>query len=221
MQMNTVFKNNHFVVVNKPAGTLSTPSRMGRTDPRPVIGILLQQNLGQKIYPVHRLDEEVSGLLLFAWNDSAHKAANRWFELHEVRKTYEAISVVPSIGPPFKPGEVNIWKSKLMRGKKRAYEADYGKESVTKSKLVTFDANRSIWHLQPLTGRSHQLRYEMSKHGYPINGDGLYGSAHPHQEDGSIALRAVHLDFSAANQHGDFGLPTALSLKSIEPITLM
>jgi tRNA pseudouridine32 synthase/23S rRNA pseudouridine746 synthase len=215
MQLTVVFKNTHFVIIDKPAGTLSVPSRMGKDDPRPVIGIKLQNQLGVRIFPVHRLDEEVSGLLMFALTPAAHKAANHWFEHHEVIKTYEACSVIPSGEIKSAIGDLNIWESLLMRGKKRAYEAKFGKKALTKSKLMICQNDMSIWHLQPLTGRSHQLRYEMAKHNFPINGDILYGSRRPGPTAGGIALRAINLDFTAASGHLDFDLPKSINLNSI------
>lgn len=219
MQINIVFRNSNFIVIDKPAGALSTPSRMGRSDPRPVVGIILQEQLATKIFPVHRLDEEVSGLLLFALNASAHREANRWFETHEVRKTYEAASVALPADQNPNAQTVLIWKSKLLRGKKRAYEADFGKESLTKAKLLISEPDRTIWHLQPLTGRSHQLRYEMAKHGFPIDGDILYGSDRTNKSGEGIALRAIHLDFRSASKAGELGLPTNLQLTSLATFT--
>ena len=61
------------VVVDKPAGWLSVPSHAGTADPRPVVGTRLQTQLGGRLWPVHRLDEDVSGLLLFARSAAAHR----------------------------------------------------------------------------------------------------------------------------------------------------
>ena len=93
MPISIVFQNSNFAVVHKPAGTLSVPSRMGLKDPRPVAGLWLQDHLAQKVYPVHRLDEDTSGLLLFALTSEAASAGNKWFESHTIVKTYEAISL--------------------------------------------------------------------------------------------------------------------------------
>ncbi len=87
-----IFQNQHFVAVDKPAGWLSVPSRWGTDEERPCVGLLLQEQLRSKIYPVHRLDEPVSGLLLFALNAAAHRAANAWFADHHIQKTYEAMT---------------------------------------------------------------------------------------------------------------------------------
>lgn len=210
-----IFQNQHFCAVYKPAGTLSVPSRQGAADLRPVVGRDLEKQLSRQIWPCHRLDEDVSGLILFALDAKAHKAANLWFEKHDVLKTYAALAPLVGAIPPV--NDVQNWQCRLMRGKKRAYEAGFGKESRTKAWRVGTSIYNSkevaLWHLQPLTGRSHQLRYEMSRHGWPILGDALYGSDQAFQEPG-IALRAITLDFSGALNRDEFQLPERLDCAS-------
>jgi tRNA pseudouridine32 synthase/23S rRNA pseudouridine746 synthase len=211
-----VFQNQHFCVVDKPAGALSVPSRTGAADPRAVVGRDLETQLSRQIWPCHRLDEDVSGLLLFALTAPAHKAANNWFEKHEVIKTYAALAPLAGTLPPM--NEAQDWRCRLMRGKKRAYEAAFGKDARTKAWRVANSSYHgtsvALWHLQPLTGRSHQLRYEMARHGWPIIGDKLYGSEQSFHEPG-IALRATSLDFNSATNRGDFELPTLLQCTRI------
>ena len=104
------------------------------------------------------------------------------------------------------------WKCRLLRGKKRSYESPQGKDSVT---LATYLGMREVfqkWDLNPVTGRSHQLRYEMSRHGYPIVGDALYGSKEESTGD-AIALRAYRIDFSRAPKAKDYDLPLELLIK--------
>lgn len=213
-QLKIVFSNQHAAVVFKPAEQLSVPSRHGATDPRPVTGRLLEAQLGQRVWPCHRLDEDVSGLLLFALNSDCHKAVNSWFELHKIQKLYQALAC--GEGPLPKVGAEQTWTCRLMRGKKRSYEAAFGKESVTKAVLNLPPQNdihpsRSVWSLSPLTGRPHQLRYEMTRHGFPIVGDKLYGSTAEFNEPG-IALRAVSLNLEACEGREKFGLPNTIAL---------
>ena len=216
MPISIVFQNSNFAVVHKPAGTLSVPSRMGLKDPRPVAGLWLQDHLAQKVYPVHRLDEDTSGLLLFALTAAAASAGNNWFESHTIVKTYEAISLPVPEEDDKGWEQVQTWESRLMRGKRRAYEASFGKSSVTKSKLVGATADgRSIWHLQPITGRAHQLRYEMSRHGFPIDGDHLYGSKESAKNAPGIDLCAFHLDFSHCPDYSNFEIPSTLEVNSL------
>lgn len=221
MTLNIVFKNTEFVIIDKPGGMLSVPSRLGAKDPRPVAGICLQTELGQQVFPVHRLDEDVSGLLMFALTTAAHRIANKWFEQHQIVKTYEALATVAENVDltPWTPPV--LWECKLMRGKKRAYEAEFGKPAVTRAMLVSITPeHKTTWHLQPLTGRSHQLRYEMMRHGFPIDGDSLYGSKVLFTEKNSIGLRAVQLDFRVCNNRTQYSLPEIISLPTTVPINL-
>lgn len=219
MNLAIVFKNLHFVIIDKPAAVLSVPSRMGRSDPRPVAGISLQEQLGCRVFPVHRLDEDTSGLLMFALNPQASRAANLWFENHEIIKTYEALSIpVPSHDFPRWSTE-QTWENRILRGKKRAYEAAHGKPSVTKARCVTDSSgNKSVWHLQPITGRSHQLRFEMARHGFPIAGDTLYGSVQTSDHELGIDLRAFKLDMTQCKSRNNFNLPEILSVAALRPV---
>lgn len=185
--MKILFQNQHFVILDKPANMLSVPGRFA-DDERPVVGSLLQQQLQTQVFPVHRLDFEVSGILLFALSAAAHSAANQWFEKKTVKKIYQALSAGTE------PSEKKMqWKSKLLRGKKRTFESPAGKSALT---LATFQKKTSqglFWYLEPVTGRSHQLRYEMAKHLFPIHGDTLYGSQQTWPQ--GIALRACQIEF--------------------------
>lgn len=213
-----IFQNEHFVVVDKSAETLSVPSRRGANDPRPVVGTILQDSLKARIFPVHRLDEDVSGLLLFAFTAEAHRAANKWFEAHSVVKTYEALSIPVLTDMTGSRATTQTWKCKLMRGKKRAYEADFGKDSLTRALHVGHTPlGRSVWHLQPLSGRSHQLRYEMARHGFPVDRDQLYGSDKAPQPGKGIDLRSFRLDFNNCDGRERFDLPPDIQIATNIP----
>lgn len=208
-----VFQNEHFVIVDKAPLVLSVPSRMGEDETRPVLGLILEKDLGRTVYPVHRLDFEVQGLIMYALTPAAHKAGNAWFEQKIVFKKYSALSM-PAKDGEFKVGVPLEWKCRLLRGKKRAYESPHGKDSLTKALLVSIlDSGYFHWELSPITGRSHQLRYELFRHGMPIVGDQLYGSDLKFDQEG-IALRSFMLDFSKAKNREDFSLPEKIISKT-------
>lgn len=234
IEIKIIFQNKDVVVLDKPAGVLTTPSRAGADDQRSVLGVELQKTIGHQIFPVHRLDFEVSGLVMFALNAQAHKMTNRWFERRCVHKHYEALSLsqqnfshipanLPIARTSFhaKLGQSYEWKCQLLRGKRRAYEHAKGDLSLTKVSLVDEVSHRKVkeqilwrWRLEPITGRSHQLRYEMSRHGYAIVGDGLYGSNQKWETD-QIALRAVEIDFSEISDSDRLGLPAHLKTEGL------
>ncbi len=208
--MQIVFENANFVVANKKSGWLTIPGRFGDKDPRPCLGLELQKTVGSQIWPVHRLDFEVSGLVLFAKTAEAHKVANKAFETQQIKKTYEALTEGSA------PNEQNFrWESKLLRGKKRAYEHAAGKTSITVAQFVGVKNGNLNWSLHPLTGRPHQLRVHLAQHGFPILGDSLYGSKYAFAKD-SIALRAIRLEFSHCPELLNLGLPESLNESGLE-----
>lgn len=209
----TVFDNPHFIIVDKSANVLSVPSRMGVDEKRPILGLILEQDLKITLYPVHRLDFEVQGLIMFAKTPAAQRAANGWFEKKIVEKIYCAITTSNS---EFSVGEHFEWKCRLLRGKKRAYESAHGKESVTLAHLLKIDDSGYFhWELRPVTGRSHQLRFELFRHGMPIVGDVLYGNDEKFKEEG-IALRAFQIDFKKALDRENFLLPEFVTSKKLQ-----
>lgn len=208
MALPVVFANAQVVVVDKPAGWLSVPSRLGADDARPCVGLTLQAELGARLWPTHRLDEEVSGLLLFARSADAHRQLCQGFEAHLIDKTYRAVceGALPADAAL---GETRRWTATLLRGKKRAYLHPAGKLALTDVTLLAVEDGRSTWQLEPRTGRSHQLRVELGRRGCPIVGDQLYGSQAPFA-GGGIALRAVSLSFQRLPGRAELALPLRL-----------
>lgn len=223
-----VFENEYLVVVIKNPGELSTPSRMGKQDVRSVLGLRLQQQLKTTLFPVHRLDFEVGGLILFAKSSKAHTAAQKWFEQKTVQKTYRAWSSEKSFRnwPStlhkeetdliLQPGNSWQWSSKILRGKKRSFVSPHGDLAETQ---VQFIGERIIgeqkileWDLQPQTGRSHQLRLEMAQHGFPICADRLYGSSLQTVPHDKIFLWAFALDLKKIPMTERWGLPEKLEI---------
>lgn len=216
---------NDLIFVDKPVDWLTVPSRFEDNDPRPILGRELEKKLNRRVWPVHRLDFEVSGVTLFALSEESHRRGNRWFEKKQVRKRYEAITGgvdfshwpadLPAARAPLElqAGQTFQWSCKILRGKRRSYENPKGDLAQTEARHEGRDEQgRHRWSLWPLTGRPHQLRFEMSRHGLPIWGDELYGSKKT-WPGGGIALRAVELDFSAIADRAE--LPAVVSAKGL------
>ncbi|HEX4925869.1 MAG TPA: RNA pseudouridine synthase [Bdellovibrionales bacterium] len=215
--MDTLFENEQFIIVDKPGGWLSVPSNFGEEDPRPVLSLEVSKKLGQQIWPVHRLDLDVTGVVLLAKNARAHQLANTWFENRSIDKTYEAWTEGEA------PAERSFeWSSMLQRGKKRSFESPKGKLAVTRAywrKTSEFNGLPiQQWALDPITGRPHQLRVHLSKNGFPILGDKLYGSTREFFPS-TLALRAVRLDFSQCEEAQRLGLPKDVSAPNLQALT--
>lgn len=205
-----VFENSDFWAVEKPALWLTVPGRAGSQDPRPVLRHVFEKQVKTPVYAVHRLDFEVSGLVLFAKNAVAHRLASQAFENHEAQKVYWA-RTERNEGRDAEVGQEFVWDFHLVRGKKRSFEAPHGKRAITNAVVVKDDGTLLDWQLRPLTGRSHQLRLSLSRAGFPIIGDQLYGAQTPYDREG-IALRAIALTIPALRM--DIRLAPTLSQKA-------
>jgi tRNA pseudouridine32 synthase/23S rRNA pseudouridine746 synthase len=213
--MSVVFENEAVLAVDKPAGTLTVPSRLGAADERPCLGRMLEAAHGVRLWPVHRLDFEVSGLVIFAKTAAAHRIASQAFEGRRVHKHYEALCE----GEAAVPASFR-WESLLVRGKKRSFAAPHGARAVTHARAVAridgaglLAAGQSTtllrFELEPETGRPHQLRVHLATAGFPIAGDRLYGAKTTLRAPHAIALRAVRLELDEAARAA-LGLPPAL-----------
>ncbi len=211
-----MFENEHFVAVDKEAGWLTIPGRLGAQDPRPILVEALSLQLQQKVFVIHRLDADVSGLVLFAKDANAHRQASLWFEKHSIAKTYQAFTEVHT---PVKVGDRFVWQDKLVRGKKRTFIAEHGKESRTDATCTDIQQYRNHavagWSLMPLTGRTHQLRVHLSSQGFPILGDSLYGSRLAWSSLKGIALRNFSLLFQACQEAANLGLPREIQVPEL------
>ena len=223
--MRIIFENQHLCAVEKPGGVLTVPARTGAADPRPCLGRQLEQQLRVRLWPVHRLDLEVSGLVVFAKNADAHRVASSAFEQRRVHKRYEALTEGAERADPavttFK------WESLLVRGKKRSFEAPHGKPAVTESQLLGRvpsarwlgpgvegpPAELLHFSLEPHTGRAHQLRVHLARAGFPVVGDALYGALVPFAVPLTIALRSVRLELTDDGDRRALGLDAPLEIE--------
>lgn len=168
----TIFENNNIVVMNKPAGLLSVPDRM-----QSAVSLkeILEQRYG-KIFTVHRLDKDTSGVILFAKNEAAHKYFSGVFENRTVRKIYYGFVH----GSPSEPsGEVDapIMEHPVQKGVMVVNPK--GKPAQTLYEVVRDFQLYSFVQFQILTGRTHQIRLHCKQLGHPIVCDAVYGDGQP------------------------------------------
>lgn len=182
--MIVLFETAQVLVVDKPPGITVIPDRHGNPD----LVSQLSAARGERLWVVHRLDREVSGVLALARSADAHRQLNAAFEGRTAEKTYRAVS---GGEPPGPPGWTVTWDDLLLHGKKRSYVSPHGKQAVTDARFLGGEPGALRWELAPRTGRTHQLRVHLAGAGFPIAGDVLYGSAAAWAA--GIALRAVRL----------------------------
>ena len=178
------------IVVNKPPG-LAT--QRGTSTKEHLDGLLdgLADEGGARPKLVHRLDKDTSGALLLARGARAAAAFSKSFSGRTARKIYWAIVVgVPEIRDGFI--DLPLAKQPGTGGEKMHVDEENGLASRTRYRVIERAGNRAAWvELQPLTGRTHQLRVHMAAIGHPVVGDGKYGGQEAYLT-GTIS-RKLHL----------------------------
>jgi len=182
-----IYKDDEIIAINKPAGL---PTQGGSKQTRHVDGlsVALQFDYDEKPRLVHRLDKDTSGVLLLARTRAAAKALTEAMRHKQTRKIYWA--VVAGVPTPYL-GEIKYGLvkagghgargegEKMIAVHPREVDSTPGaKRAITQYATLYRVAGRASWvAMEPITGRTHQLRAHMAEIGHPIIGDGKYGGA--------------------------------------------
>ena len=172
MNLDIIFENNEFIVINKPAGVLSIPDR---TQSEQSLKDFLIEKYG-KIFTVHRLDRETSGIILFAKDDETHKFFSKKFEEREVEKYYMGL-LYGTLSSPSGTIDTSIMEHPVFKGQMVVNRK--GKPSVTDYEVVEALGKYSLVKFRIHTGRTHQIRVHAKDIGHPIACDPLYGDGKP------------------------------------------
>ncbi len=215
-------EDNHILVVNKPAGILSQGDMSGAPSMVEMVReyIRITYNKPGNVFTglVHRLDRPVSGVMVFARTSKAARRLHGEFSGRSVGKFYTALV------PVFKE-KMNRWytlEDRLERIKDKTVVRETGPGRSSNASLLFYPALSSdrstLLVIKLLTGRKHQIRAQLSHLGYPVIGDGKYGSREP-SPPGSIMLHALFLKFRHPTEKRDAefyaGLPPRM--QSIMP----
>ena len=175
-ELTILYEDDHILAVDKPAGMLIHPSRSRLTGTLANLVLGYYQKTGQNcaFHPITRLDRDTFGVALLAKNAHIHAILNETHNRGLFQKTYHALVYR---GPEEKEGVIDAPIARRPLPSLLRYVNQDGKPSVTKFWVLERFPDYAKLALQPVTGRTHQLRVHCAHKGFPILGDPQYGSA--------------------------------------------
>lgn len=214
--MNPLYLDDDIAVFDKPTGLASIPER------NPDAACLLhlaETALGQKLFIVHRLDKEVSGLILFARHAAAHRFLNACFAGRTVEKRYLLLALGRIMSDR---GQIDAAIRQYGSGR-MGIDPERGKPSLTEYAVLKRFSGSSLVRAFPHTGRRHQLRVHFYSIGHPIAGDPRYGGTPTGPAWPRLMLHAEAIAFTtAAGIPLEFTAPPPASftavLERLEPL---
>ena len=169
-----IYEDDDLIIVSKPSGVLVLPDRFDAN--LSSLHRMLQIELDQKLFVVHRIDRDTSGLICFAKNEATHRYMSMLFQEHHIAKYYAGI-VHGRLSPESARIEAAIIEHPHIKG--RMVTAAKGKASVTDYKVVEQWSMYALMQFQIHTGRTHQIRVHMQSIGHPIVCDPIYSDGKP------------------------------------------
>ena len=174
LPFDVLFEDNHIIVVNKPSGllTIATSKEKEKTLYHIVRDYVIQKDKNKKIFIVHRLDKDTSGIVIFAKDEKTkNKLQENWNEYVKLR---EYVGIVY--------GNIEKKEGKIIQKLKETKtnlvyisHNNEGKEAITNYKVLKENNNYSMLKIEIETGRKNQIRVALSSINHPIVGDKKYG----------------------------------------------
>jgi tRNA pseudouridine32 synthase/23S rRNA pseudouridine746 synthase len=188
-----LYLSEQLIVVNKPSGLLSVPGRgAGKED---CLSRRVQAEFSDALI-VHRLDMGTSGIVVMGRGAKAQRELSVMFQERSVRKRYQALVEGRWIAAA--AGEIELpicvdWPNRP----KQKVDHSMGRPSLTRYRVVDIDTARAVSRIEldPITGRSHQLRVHMKAMGHPILGDVFYGTPASCAKTERLMLHASRIEF--------------------------
>lgn len=164
-----IYVDEHLLIADKPSGITVIPERFNST--KPCLQSILEKQYG-KLWVVHRIDRETTGVVCFARNEEAHRNLSIQFEKHEVRKFYKAIVSGRLEGDS---GEIDspIMERPNKLGTMMIHPR--GKEALTLFAVAEQFRSCTLLDVEIKTGRTHQIRVHFAAAGHPLLVDSIYG----------------------------------------------
>jgi tRNA pseudouridine32 synthase/23S rRNA pseudouridine746 synthase len=183
-----VYQDDDLLVVDKPSGLLAVPGR--GPDLQDCLSARVQSRFPTALV-VHRLDRDTSGLLLMALHPAAQRHVSGQFADRSVEKLYTAVVFGT---PPTTSGTIDLPLTKdFDHPPRHKVDAVHGRPALTRWRLIAGDTDRSRLEVEPLTGRSHQIRLHLATIGLPILGDNLYAHEQALAMSTRLMLHATRL----------------------------
>jgi len=170
--LKVIYEDRYLLAIDKPVGLLSVPLDAGDVK-RSALSLLRDYFQTDQIFPVHRIDRETSGCLLFARGKEAEQRLKLLFEKHDLRREYFAV-----VDGRVKDNS-GTWESKLLElDSLDVVESDTeaGRDAITHYNVIHRSPKYTYLKLTLETGRKHQIRVQCSTAGHPVLGDDRYGS---------------------------------------------
>jgi 23S rRNA pseudouridine1911/1915/1917 synthase len=192
-----LYEDNHIIALNKPSGLLTQPTEASADSLEMRAKAYIKERDCKKgnvfLHSVHRLDSHASGIVLFAKSQKALSRLSAAMREQEFQKEY--VAIVEGSTPP----KLGIVIDFLHHGNYQADIVPPSHPGAKRAELVIISCaplpdNRWKLGIILVTGRYHQIRAQLSAHGFPIIGDGKYGSRVPFAEN-AIALHHSQLSF--------------------------
>ncbi|MBP5514905.1 MAG: RNA pseudouridine synthase [Bacteroidaceae bacterium] len=202
--MQTLYEDNHIIIVSKRAGEIVQGDKTGDTPLSETVKLYIKEKYQKPgevfLGVVHRLDRPVSGIVLFARTSKALTRLSEMFRTRAVRKTYWAI-----VGnqPPQEEGTLTHWLTRNPKNNTaRAYDKEVpnSKQAVLDYRVIARSERYWLLEIDLHTGRHHQIRCQLAKIGCPIKGDLKYGAPRSNP-DGSISLHARRITLEHPVSH--------------------
>ncbi|TCJ98005.1 ribosomal large subunit pseudouridine synthase A [Volucribacter psittacicida] len=190
--LDIIYRDDYIIVVNKPSGLLSVPGSQPQFFDSAMTRVKQKYGFCE---PAHRLDMSTSGLLLFALSKQADRELKRQFREREPKKQYQAL-VWGHIQA--EQGRIELplicdWENRP----RQMICFERGKKAVTEYRVLERLANNTTRvQLNPITGRSHQLRLHLVALGHPILGDKFYAPPHAKSLEPRLCLHAETLQIT-------------------------
>ena len=186
--LDLLYADAHLLAVDKPSGLLSVPGRGERMADCLISRVQLRH---PEALVVHRLDMDTSGIVLMGRGPDAQRSLSHLFMGRRVGKRYEALvhGVLQADAGEIDLPLITDWP----RRPRQKVDAVQGKPSLTRFRVMERLARTTRVSLEPVTGRSHQLRVHLMALGHPIVGDDLYGPPGDRARAGRLMLHACHI----------------------------